>query len=438
MSDIFFNGVWRMDWGFGNPNKTAAFIAILMIAIWILAYIRKWGFWIALTIFIGLGGALLHTMSRGGLIALAAGLIPLLIFASRPWGKSRLIGALVSFWIIIATSLFLKTHERYIQGANIEDRSITNRLQIWKAAPAMIVDAPGGWGLGNSGNAYMQWYQPLGKDENYRTLVNSHLTWLVELGWPLRLLYIFGWGLVFLFCWPSSAARWRSIALGVWLCFFVAAFFSSVAEAPSMWAIPAAFLLMAFISRIAKREFPTRFQWAIPFGATAAAASIIWLLGNHGSSLQKTQQTVRYGQGSPQTIVVYDSTSMGSLYGKSIRASCKSPLELVLAGNKLPSSKDKTLVIGGVLPNIEPSALKNAIRECRNLVLLNPKFFPQEIGINASNKAKVTAYFGDFSQSPSIDSWQTVSEFKQLPGIGDFVPNWPTLLSEISAKYGKQ
>jgi hypothetical protein len=70
MNDIFFNGTWRMDWGFGNPNKTAAFIAILMIAVWILAYIHKWGFWIALVAFTGLGICLIHTMSRGGLVAL--------------------------------------------------------------------------------------------------------------------------------------------------------------------------------------------------------------------------------------------------------------------------------------------------------------------------------------------------------------------------------
>jgi hypothetical protein len=42
VSEIFFNGVWRMDWGLGNPNKTAAVIALLMIAVWALAYFRRW------------------------------------------------------------------------------------------------------------------------------------------------------------------------------------------------------------------------------------------------------------------------------------------------------------------------------------------------------------------------------------------------------------
>jgi len=44
-----------MDWGLGNPNKTAALIAMLMVAVWGLACFRKWGFWAALTLFTGLG-----------------------------------------------------------------------------------------------------------------------------------------------------------------------------------------------------------------------------------------------------------------------------------------------------------------------------------------------------------------------------------------------
>jgi len=48
MSDIHFQGIWRMDWGLGNPNTTAALISMLMITVWGLAFIRKgknhWGF----------------------------------------------------------------------------------------------------------------------------------------------------------------------------------------------------------------------------------------------------------------------------------------------------------------------------------------------------------------------------------------------------------
>jgi hypothetical protein len=55
----------RMDWGLGNPNKTAALIALIMIAVWILGYIRDWGFWVALALFTGFGVCLILTQSRG-------------------------------------------------------------------------------------------------------------------------------------------------------------------------------------------------------------------------------------------------------------------------------------------------------------------------------------------------------------------------------------
>lgn len=41
MSDLHFHGIWRMDWGLGNPNKTGALIAILMVAVWMLTLLRR-------------------------------------------------------------------------------------------------------------------------------------------------------------------------------------------------------------------------------------------------------------------------------------------------------------------------------------------------------------------------------------------------------------
>jgi len=194
MDELYFNGIWRMDWGLGNPNKTAALIAILMVAVWGLAYVRKWGFWVAITLFMALGGCLVHTFSRGGLIAAGLGLAVLLAYVPRPWPKKRGLALGFSVLGLIVFSFCLNAHERYGQGVIEEDRSIINRAELWKSAPKMMVDAPTGWGLGNSGKAFMQWYQWVPRNEQYRTMVNSHLTWLVESGWPARFLYLFAWG----------------------------------------------------------------------------------------------------------------------------------------------------------------------------------------------------------------------------------------------------
>jgi hypothetical protein len=65
--DFYYHGAWRMDWGFQNPNKTAVFIACLMLALWLAACVWRRGFWLALPAFTGLGYCLVHTYSRGGM-----------------------------------------------------------------------------------------------------------------------------------------------------------------------------------------------------------------------------------------------------------------------------------------------------------------------------------------------------------------------------------
>ena len=73
MQEFFYNGVQRLDWGFGNPNITAGLIATLLMAVWGLAFIHRWGFWPALVGFTALGVCLLQTASRGGLVAAILG-----------------------------------------------------------------------------------------------------------------------------------------------------------------------------------------------------------------------------------------------------------------------------------------------------------------------------------------------------------------------------
>ena len=62
-----------MDWGLGNPNKTGTLIAVLMVALWLLAGMKRVGFEITLALFVGLGVCLVQTASRGALVAVMTG-----------------------------------------------------------------------------------------------------------------------------------------------------------------------------------------------------------------------------------------------------------------------------------------------------------------------------------------------------------------------------
>lgn len=422
-----------MDWGFGNPNKTAALIAILMVAIWALAYFRKWGFWVALGVFIGLGVCLIHTASRGGLVAVAVGSIAVMWQLPRPWAVKKCIAIMIGLWIIIAASIYLETYTRYGQGITQEDPSISNRIELWKSSPRMMVDAPSGWGLGNSGRAYMQWYQPLNRNQEYRTLVNSHLTWLVELGWPMRFLYLFVWFSVLMLCWPMPNRSWLAIPFGIWISFFVSALFSSVAESIWLWVIPVMSLGATLVGRFRFRIWPKPIVWAIPASLAVATLLVLVTLGNLNDNREVTitgsKSYVILGKDSPKLWVLANQRVIGSDYGRTLRRALP-PYSIGVASSLagLAHVDADTLIIGGILTNEEIKGIGPLLPHFQKILFINPSFYPQQIQID--NPAKLVAVFGEFSQSPSIDSWQSYlgKSVSRLAGAGDFIPQWPLLL----------
>jgi hypothetical protein len=433
MSDLHFHGIWRMDWGLGNPNKTGALIAILMVGVWALSLWRRGGFWGALAIFTGLGICLIHTMSRGALIALFAGLIPIIVMAPRPWPRSRLVGIGVSIWIIIGASVFLNAQERYKQGIVQEDRSITNRFQIWKSAPRMMVDASEGWGIGHSGEAYMQWYQPLSSNEGYRTLVNSHVTWLVELSWPLRAAYLLGWGAVLLLCWPGGASRQLAVPIGVWITFFVAAAFSSVAESPWLWIVPSVAMVAVLAYRTRIGIWPDWKLWLMPIGGSLLICLAVFIAGSrHPSNVQKRGDVLFYGTGEPKVWLLPDSKVLGSHIGRSFRREAmKRPAGEVLSIGviqdpmKMPSLQGKALLITGTPATKDQ--LTKVMGEASSVTLVNPRFYPQEVGYDPA-RMKAELVVGEFSESPAIVAWKEKLPAKVLPGVGDYLPDCKAVL----------
>ncbi|MBE2205699.1 MAG: O-antigen ligase family protein [Chthoniobacterales bacterium] len=434
MGDIFFNGVWRMDWGLGNPNKTAALIAMLMVAVWGLAFIRRWGFWVALSAFTVLGGCLVHTFSRGGLVAACFGLVPLLIFVPRPWPMRRLVALGVAVWAMIGFSFYLNAHERYGQGVVKQDRSITNRLHLWKHGPLMIVDSPGGWGLGNAAKSYMRWYQPIDDNESFRTFVNSHLEWLVEFNWPLRFLYLFAWAAVLLVCMPSRGNSWLAVPLGVWIAFGVASIFSSVAESPWLWILPGIVLVSALGWRIVKQQWPRPLSWAFPVGAATVGCVALLIAGGSGTQVEGSAARVVLGDGKPTFWLVADEQVLGGdRFAKTLRAAWseheKPPtIGVVWSVRQLPTDLSGAVVIWSGATSAEATTdSKRVLGTAERTILLVPRCYPQESGLD-EDKQSVVALFGEFSQSPFLSAWEETGSVQRIAGTGDFLPNWPQLI----------
>ncbi|MDD2707006.1 MAG: O-antigen ligase family protein [Verrucomicrobiae bacterium] len=429
--DTYFHGIWRMDWGLGNPNKTAALIAILMVAVWGLVYVRRYGFWLALTLFTGLGVCLIRTFSRGGMIALFAGLLVLAWKASRPWPRKYLWAVSFSVWTMIGVSIFYEAHARYGQSLVAEDRSIGNRLLLWRQAPRMMTSAPQGWGLGTAGKNYMRWYQPVERKEEYRTLVNSHLTWLVEFGWLFRFAYLFAWPVVFLLVLPTLKRPWFIFALGVWTTFAVAAWFSSVAESPWIWIVPMGTLLTVLVTRAFDHEWPRFGQWVQAGCVSLFLVAVLFLAGrlSGGLPIQAAKHAVVLGKAPPSMWMVVNEKTMGGQYGREIRRRDeflrRNGLGVVESVDQLPRDPGKVVVIGGDLSEAEREQVKNLLTESAGIILLNPLFSPQELGVASGQAGKIKVFFGEFAQTPVQSAWADLVPVGRIEGDSDYVSHWP-------------
>ena len=433
--NFYYNGIWRMDWGLGNPNKTAALIACLMIAIWAIPLIWKRGFWPVLVVFTALAWCLVQTYSRGGMIAFVAGMGVLLLWIPRPWPKARWIAVVVSLWILGGFVLYAKAQTRYGQGLFTEDQSISNRLVIWRHVPEMMAAAPWGWGLGKAGDSYTQWFQPPNQSLNYLNLVNSHFTSMVEGGWLASVIYVFAWLAVLLLCWPLQQARLEALPLAIWVAFGVGACFSHIEESIWLWIFPLLALGYVAYERFRVRQWPRLSSFTLSGAAAVGLVAILILIGLTTSSLPLTfaHGVVTIGKVPTKTLIFVDRQVMGSFYGHTFRKFLvKDPNQLshssfilVESSRDLPSSSIARFVVSGRFT--QDDTVVSQFDQGAQIILINPSCSPEEARMNDSLIGKTFVYFGEYSQAPCRSSWSGYPGINplQIDGAGDFVPSWP-------------
>jgi hypothetical protein len=433
--NFYYNGVWRMDWGLGNPNKTATLIACLMIALWAIPMLWKHGFWPVLICFTALAWCLVQTYSRGGMVAFLTGMGVLLVWIPRPWPKARWIAVVASLWILGGFVLYAKAQTRYGQGLFTEDQSINNRLIIWRHAPEMMAAAPWGWGLGNAGESYTQWFQPLNLSVHYLNLINSHFTLMVEGGWVASVVYLFAWLLTFLLCRPFQQSRIKALPLAIWVALGVGACFSDVEESIWLWILPLLALGYVTFERIQARQWPPLSSFVLRGTASVGIVAILILIGLTSSSLPITSNkgVVTVGKGSTKTLILVDRQVMGSFYGHTFRkflAKNRDQLSdntfvFVESSRDLPSSTIACLVVSGKF--MQEGNVVSRLDQGEQIILVNPSCFPEEAKLNNDTIGKTLVYFGEYSQAPCRSSWSSYPGIKalQIDGASDFVPSWP-------------
>lgn len=241
-----------------------------------------------LALWIGLGA----TASRGAAVA-ALG-------AAAAWSAARMIATCHSWlktmgWLTARMVMCLGGMAIFSFGGRIapeflaRDASIGHRFILWSGAARLIAAAPWtGWGVGESGNAFTQWVQPLDRAERYRTMVNSFLHVGVERGLPALgfLLFLTLLGVSWAFMLERHLANLRlrlfvRASSAVLLSWALSNVFSTLFRDWRLWIFPAlAFALLIASVPWLRVPFRRVGAWLLCSSSAAILACAgLWLIG---------------------------------------------------------------------------------------------------------------------------------------------------------------
>ena len=411
-------GKWRrsgrLSWPFENPNENGFLYCSLAILSLALTALRRR----ALRILgVGLAFAflapLLMTASRGSFLALAAGLVPLAAVRFRALVRSR--------WTYVALAAALAlgavwfgTHDSRLLTRGFRGKSSWSnevRLEMWRMAAPMMVDAPGG-GKMNPGKAYLDWYEDFDRFTAPGSLMNDHLSKMVRLGWPLRAAYVFGWSVLLLGMLFTAFRTRRAVPAGVGVALAVAAWFNPLLVNRALWAVPAAALVLFVLDR--PWRFARQWAWAAGCAALVTVLSLATAVGlglatprPYGLPVFADGPRVSVGAKDPEAWVVDDGLSLGGAFAcKEIRSGVLAlpnvrSVGYVRACADLPARRIRRLVLGGEAGDewlrAVSSDAKLRERLPAEVVFVSPPFPPSAIPPALFACARVKYVTGEFN-----------------------------------------
>lgn len=438
-------GTWdgsdkRLRLGFSNPNKAGCLCAELVLigfALIVLWGRRWWAAFCGAVLAISAFVLLIFTGSRSGLVACVAGIAAILLPRARrlfSWKSvvSAIIVVVAALGIMASTGMLERFTTKLVDTSNESD---SFRVNVWRAAPKMMVDSPRGWGLGVSGRAYTSWYQAPNEFKIIRTLVNSHLTWLTEFGWSGRFLYLMLllgllWGLLLV-----SRRGGNPLPAALMLSLVVAGLFNSVMESPVLWLLPGgSFALLALErERLSGRDF----RMSLAIGVVGAVALITVLAvcgswGREGPLIHASSGRVLVNGKSAKTWVVDDGVVLGGGFlGKELRLFYGSfpkepPMGFVWELDNLPEGVEH-LVLAGKKGNDFIECLKNHpdfADRFKSILFISPPFAASTLPPTLSGRAGVKVIQGELAVARTSDSGTPPSFLKVVNGAELYIPAW--------------
>lgn len=440
-----WKGSGRLSWPFRNPNENGCLYASLALLACACFFAKRTAVKaVGAVVFLAGVGAMAASASRGALLTFALGAAPVAALRAKTLVKSKAFWALAAVAVLTAAGWFA-THDtrlltRGFKGASSWSNQV--RLDMWRAAPQMMADAPGGWGFTHVGRAYMDWYQPLAELNLPGSLMNEHLTRLVAYGRAGRFAWLFAWlfGLGLL---GAAAVRTKNaVPLGVWLMFGAAGWFNPVFANPFLWAAPVAAAGL-FVCQRPWRALDAKTVGGVAGAAVVFAVAILAGIAGAGGGASGRDCPVRAGEGrvrvkalNPGTWIVDDGKALGGVMAcKDIRGYYVFQPDAPGVGYvrdvaALPARVHR-LVLGGEAGDAWLRRITSDARARENLprevVFISPPFPPSAVPPGLLQTCRVTLAVGEFAaryepEYAAPPPWVTV-----VPGMELYLFGWMEL-----------
>ena len=447
--DIWSEGDRLRLW-FPNPNLAGVLFAeISLAALALLGFRLLWlkalGVAVSLSAFAGL----LMTSSRGALLGFLCALAAMVATRFKALFKPRRLMAVALAAAVSVACLFATGQaDRMAKNLFNEGQRETSRLTIWREVPRMMADAPCGWGLGESGRAYIDWYQPesscLLKD-----LISGHLTFLVETGWPVRVAYVFLWLFAGLVAFAAAIRGASNIPLAFVTAFGVAGCFNPVITVWELWVAPmlgmAALALGQCLARRGEARLSLRAWLVCAAAALAAAFAAMVAVQRVGEASGRGRLSVRKPGGdvlksagggvilngdSPDTWFVDDDYTLHGgfwwLQGRALRAAFKGGSRTNALGYAR-SLADVPPIVGTLVLAGEAGRdwlLSEARPIARKVVLISPPFTVDRIPAALRERCELTVVAGELAYRQAGGATPPPKEVRLVPGAELYIPGW--------------
>jgi O-antigen ligase len=234
------SGVERLSaFGF-HPNHLArllsfGFVAIAGLAIdWKTATIRRP--LVVLPLMAMLIVAVVSTGSRGGLLALAAALVTLLLSPGELRAKARMAAVAVALFLVLVGAAFASGGMRARIEKAVEQGSMTRRELIYPVAWQMFLERPlTGWGTLN--NIYEIGGRLQHPDEESKDTHNLFLYVATATGFPGLLLFFWGLGLCLVSACRARGTPYGMLPFALFTCLMVATLSATWIQTKLFWIV---------------------------------------------------------------------------------------------------------------------------------------------------------------------------------------------------------